>query len=218
MKYTYVVWDFNGTIFDDVRIGLESLNVLLKRRGLPIIESYERYKEEFMFPIIEGYKKWGFDFDKESYDDVAVEWVNEYLSREDEAELVDGVRETLDYFKSNGLKQIIISASETSMLIKQLKKLGIEAYFEEVLGLDNVHAAGKKEIALAWKKKHLDERLLFIGDTDHDHLVAEAINADCILISSGHQSYGKLLKIKPKLAVFETNREIIDFFEMKKYG
>ena len=82
MNYNYVIWDFNGTIFDDVQIGIDSLNILLKRRNLPLVQSKEAYKSWFIFPIIEGYKKIGFDFDTESYDDVAVEWVKEYIRRE----------------------------------------------------------------------------------------------------------------------------------------
>ena len=123
MQYTCVIWDFNGTIFDDVQIGIDSLNTLLERRNLPLVKSKEEYKSWFMFPIIEGYKKIGFDFDKESYDDVAVEWIKEYLSREHMAKLVPGVVDALEFFKSLGVKQVILSAAEISMLKSQFRFL-----------------------------------------------------------------------------------------------
>ena len=210
MKYTHVIWDFNGTILDDVKIGLDSLNVLLKRRGLPEIESTEKYKAGFMFPIIEGYKRYGFDFEKESYDDVAKEWVDEYVSREHTAGLVDGVREVLEFFKTRGVKQAIISASEMGMLKRQLEQLGICEYFEDIVGMDNIKAAGKKDIAVAWKNRHPHEKLLFIGDTDHDHQVAMAMEADCILVAAGHQSFDRLQSMEPKLAVFANVRGVMD--------
>ena len=112
VDFSFIIWDFNGTLFDDVQIGMDSLNVLLERRGLPIVRDRDSYKAGFMFPIIEGYKRLGFDFDKENYDEVAEEWVNEYRSREDSAGLADGVEEALEHFKSLEIKQIIISASE----------------------------------------------------------------------------------------------------------
>lgn len=33
MKYTYILWDFNGTILDDVQTGIDCVNTLLKRPG-----------------------------------------------------------------------------------------------------------------------------------------------------------------------------------------
>lgn len=213
MNYNYVIWDFNGTIFDDVQIGIDSLNVLLERRGLPLVKSKNEYRAWFMFPIIEGYKKIGFDFEKESYDDVAVEWVKEYLEREHTAEIIPGVIEVLEFFKHQGVKQVVLSASEISMLKRQLSLLGVIEYFDEVLGLDNVKAAGKTDIALSWRKSHSEDALLFVGDTDHDHQVAVAMKADCILVSAGHQSHERLEMLSPKLAVLENPLEIINFIK-----
>lgn len=213
MNFTFVIWDFNGTLFDDVQIGMDSLNVLLERRGLPMVRDKDAYKAGFMFPIIEGYKRLGFDFNKESYDDVAEEWVIEYRSREDTAGLADGVREALEHFKILGMKQIIISASEIGMLRCQLDKLGISSYFEEIVGVDNIHGAGKKEIALSWRKKHPSDKLLFIGDTDHDHQVATAMGAECVLVSAGHQSFERLSKLTPRFAVLESSRELVDLIK-----
>ena len=211
MKYTCVIWDFNGTIFDDVRIGIESINVLLERRGLPSIDSEEQYKSSFMFPIIEWYRGLGFNFEKEDYSAVAVEWVEEYLSREHKAGLVDGVADVLKFISDKGIRQVIISAAELTMLKRQLSELKVKDYFTDVVGLDNVHAAGKTDIAQKWREENPDERLLFIGDTDHDCSVAKAIGADCILVSAGHQSYDRLLKYEPKLAVVRKPEEIIFF-------
>ena len=213
MKYDYIIWDFNGTIFDDVQIDIDSLNVMLERRGLELVKDRDEYKAGFMFPIKQWYLNRGFDLENESFDDVAVEWLNEYLSREPEAGLVKGVLNTLDYFRSKSVKQIILSASEITMLKRQLQMLGVEEYFEEILGLDNVYAAGKKGIALEWRKNHPDEKLLFIGDTDHDYYVAEAIGADCILIAEGHQSADKLRTMSGVMAVLEKQSEVIKLFE-----
>ena len=210
MKYSFVIWDFNGTILDDVQIGIDSINVLLKRRALPLINGKDEYKEWFMFPIIEGYKKLGFDFEKESYGDVAEEWMQEYLCRESRAVIVDGIKSVLEYFKKKGIKQVIISASEIGMLKRQLENLGISEYFEDVVGLDNIHAASKKEIAISWRKKHQNDSLLFLGDTDHDHQVALAMDADCVLVSWGHQSFERLEKIEPRLALIKHTGEIFD--------
>lgn len=35
MKYSHVIWDFNGTIIDDVSLGVEVFNELRGDCGLP---------------------------------------------------------------------------------------------------------------------------------------------------------------------------------------
>ena len=161
------------------------------------ISSREEYQSSFGFPIVEWYSSLGFDFEKEQYTDVANEWVAEYLSREDKAPLCEGVIYLADLFKKEGKKQVIISASEENMLKRQLSALGVSEYFDEVVGKKDVYASGKIEIAQKWRSSNSGEVLL-IGDTDHDLEVADAINADCVLVAAGHQSYVRLCELKRK--------------------
>ena len=213
MKYTCIVWDFNGTIMDDVEIGIESVNVLLEKRGLPTLESREAYQRIFGFPIIDYYKRLGFDFDKEPYEEIAVEWVNEYTAREKTAKTVDGVREMLEYFKSCGKRQIIISACEQQMLNRNLKLLGVFDYFDDVCGINNIYASSKESIALEWRERNPDEKLLFIGDTDHDCSVARAMGADCVLVAQGHQSFETLMQYSEHAKVVKRMSDIIGLIE-----
>ena len=75
MKYTHLMWDFNGTIFDDADAGIDAVNKMLKERGLEPIPSRERYKQIFNFPIEEYYGSLGFDFEREPYEVLAPIWV-----------------------------------------------------------------------------------------------------------------------------------------------
>ena len=187
MKYTHIIWDFNGTILDDVSIGIESVNVLLRKREIKEISGIEEYRKVFGFPIVDYYKRIGFDFNKEAFSDVAVEWVNEYMSRVTMAKTNNGVEEVLRRVKEKGLEQVLISATEINMLKMQLEMLGIAHLFDEVYGLDNIHAQNKTAVALLWKEKYPDAKALFVGDTDHDFETALAIGADCVLYCGGHQ-------------------------------
>lgn len=188
MKYTHVIWDFNGTVLNDVEVGIESVNVLLKRRGIEPIDSVESYRKVFGFPIIRYYEKIGFDFSTEKFSDVAVEWVDEYMSRVPRAFVNDGVVDVLNKIRKNGMKNILVSATELNMLKNQLSMLGISSLFDEVYGLDNIHAHNKIAVAMSWRKNNPNAQALFVGDTDHDFETAKAINADCVLYVGGHQS------------------------------
>lgn len=194
-KYDYVIWDFNGTLLDDVETGIWAVNKLLRERGLAEIAGVEHYRRIFRFPIIEYYKDLGFDFDSEPYELLAPKWVELYLEKVKTAKLYPDVLEAIERIEARGTKQIILSATELGMLEGQLGSLGIRPYFEEVLGLNNIHAGSKLSLAYAWRDRHPDATALLIGDTDHDVETAKALGADCALICRGHQSRERLEKI-----------------------
>lgn len=51
MNYSHVLWDFNGTILDDVSIGMESINVLLRSRGLRPLSPWKNITVIFASPL-----------------------------------------------------------------------------------------------------------------------------------------------------------------------
>ena len=95
LSFTHCIWDFNGTILDDVDIGIESVNVLLARYGYQTIDSREEYYLIFGFPIEEYYRRACFDFAKTPYDMLAHEWVAEYRMRENSAPVRKGAMELI---------------------------------------------------------------------------------------------------------------------------
>ena len=187
MKYTHVLWDFNGTILDDVRTGIYSVNDMLKKRGLPVLKNETEYRTHFRFPITAYYESLGFDFSKEPFEELAPEWVELYLHYVKFARLRPGITEALSEFRDSGLRQYIISATEYNMLSDQLTGLGIKERFDGFIGLDNIHAASKASLAKQWYDENKPECAVLIGDTTHDFEVAEFLGCDCILVSGGHQ-------------------------------
>ena len=193
LKHTHLIWDFNGTILQDIDLTLRCTNTMLAARDLPTFSSVEAYREVFGFPIDEYYRRMGFDFEKEDYETVlAPEWVAMYLAGESTCPMMEGVAEAISLVKAMGIPQILLSATEQEMLTGQLDRLGIRGEFAEVIGLDNIHARSKKAQALEWKARNPDARPLFVGDTLHDADVAEAVGGDCVLFCGGHQSRARL--------------------------
>ena len=209
--YTHVIWDFNGTLFDDVDAGIESANRLLANHGLPKLVSREQYRSLFGFPIIDYYRRLGFDFSKTPYASLASEWVPYYLSCSANARLHNDAIATMEALRVRGIVQLVLSATEKNMLTQQIDDLGLSPYLDEILGLDDIHAYSKEEIGLRWRDRHPDACVLFVGDTDHDAQVAAAMGVDCILVASGHQSRETLEKLHP-LAVLDRLGEIEAYF------
>ena len=213
MNYTYCIWDFNGTIFDDIGASIKAVNTLLAERGLPTLDSKERYHEVFDFPIIDYYRRIGFDFDKEPYEVVAPLWVELYLENSKSSGLFEDVIPALDFFESQGVKQSVLSASELKMLTGQLRDLGIYDRFEEIMGIDNIYAESKLALASAWKERHAGERVMFIGDTTHDYETAKLLGADCYLVSAGHQPEYKLRTAGEDAMIFPSLNSLIEYLK-----
>ena len=208
--YTHLVWDFNGTILDDIQLGIDCVNVMLKKRSLPTLDSVEAYRAIMRFPVIDYYKDLGFNMEEEDYYQIlAPEWVAMYLAGEPNCGMMEGVMEVLEAAKTAGVKQMVISATKTDQLLSQLDRLGIRGYFDEILGLDNFYAASKTALAEAWRKEHPEAVVLSVGDTDHDGDLADVLGADCLLYTGGHQSKERLLT---------RNKMLIDHIgEIKEY-
>ena len=79
-KYKHIIWDWNGTIFNDAGLSLELTNGLLSKRKLPVL-TLEEYRNVFTFPVKDYYSLAGFDFTKESFEKVGREWMDEYEKR-----------------------------------------------------------------------------------------------------------------------------------------
>ncbi len=192
--YDYILWDFNGTLLDDLRHGINTVNTVLRRRGLPTVDTLERYYSLFGFPIEDYYRKLGL-LDKEPYDKVAVEWIDEYRKGEKDIPARKGAVELVRRIHDAGIKEGVLSATETEMLRTQLGYLHLLPYFDEILGREDIYAAGKEGIARAFREKHPEAKVLMIGDTDHDKMTADAGGFDCVLVCGGHQSPAYLMTL-----------------------
>ena len=206
-QYTHLVWDFNGTILDDVGYDLAITNRLLERHGLPKLADENAYREVFGFPVIDYYQRLGFDFSKTPFPVLADEWMNDYNAKKETAPVHAGVVELLRSLRAAKVPQILLSATKSEMLMEQLRILGIADLFDEIIGADNHHAYGKADLAREWKRRNPGALPLMIGDTDHDADSAAAMGGDILLLTCGHQSRRTLEAVRP-LAIYERAAEI----------
>lgn len=206
-----IIWDWNGTLLNDLHICVESINAMLLARKLPALTP-ETYREVFTFPVIEYYKVVGFNFEKEPWEDAAMEFMSLYFSKLPSCVLAPGAREALDYFSSQGYSQAIISAMQHDALIESVTKLGIASYFDYIGGINDHYAGGKIENAVRFFESRgvNSGNILMIGDTIHDAEVASQLKCRCILAAAGHQSYGRLAATG--LQVIRSLKEIPSLF------
>ena len=207
-----ILWDWNGTLLDDMSLCIKSMNRLLKQRKLPLLCS-DRYLQVFTFPVKEYYSKLGFDFTREPFEIPAEEFIVHYTGGISQVPLFDDAVRVLDYFKEKGFSQYIVSAMEQSALMQSVKERNIHHYFQKISGITDNLAFGKTTIAqqLITDQKIDTTRCVFIGDTVHDAEVAREINVQSLLISKGHQHHERLKKTGNP--VLNSLYDVISFLE-----
>jgi len=188
MIITHLLWDWNGTLFNDVDLCIKTINSILVEEKVCEINKIE-YREKFCFPINKYYENVGLNLDDDKFNYFSSKFIERYQPQSIECNLVENAEIVLKRVYEMGVEQIILSASHKKYLEEQVSKFGIRMYFNELLGLDNIYAKSKKEIGLKWKEKMkvCGENMLVVGDTFHDYEVAQYLNAQFIYYSQGHQ-------------------------------
>jgi len=195
-KYTHAIWDWNGTLLDDVELCVSTINTLLIERSLQPIKDIDAYRDIFGFPVIDYYIRAGFDFEKEPFEIPAKEFIRLYHSDGSRFRLFDGAAGTLAAVHEMGVRQVILSASEANNLRSQTSLFDIERYLDDILGISDIYAESKVKIGQAYIAGNgiCGSQAVLIGDTVHDYEVSVALGVDCILIPNGHQHRYTLLE------------------------
>ncbi len=188
-RTTTVLWDWNGTLLDDVELCASLLDRLLEAHGYPPLGSLEAYRSVFRFPIVEYYRDAGFDLERHPFEQLAQEYMDLYLPESEACPLMPQARSVLEAVRSLELRQVILSASPVDTLCRQVTARDIAPYFEQLLGLGDIYAHSKVELGRAWMRRSgiCPGQALMVGDSVHDFEVAQAMGARCVLYSGGHQ-------------------------------
>ena len=190
-----IIWDWNGTLLNDLDVCVNSINLLLGKRNLSILDK-EQYLDIFTFPVKDYYEIAGFNFNDESYETVAIEFMDHYFNLVTTARLHPGVEKNLAWFRDSGREQIILSAMEQTELNRLVKEHRISEFFTNIFGISDHLAHGKLDLAESAivKTGFNREETCLIGDTLHDAEVATKLGIKCLLIADGHQSEKRLVE------------------------
>ena len=184
----FIVWDWNGTLLDDVQAGIDALNRMLADRGLPPI-TREFYRNRFGFPVRPFYYEIGMNPDRE-WSRICVEF-HDYLARGAQGIRPDAI-DALAYVRTKGARQALLSALRQDLLLRDTAREGVQEFFEAIYGVDNLDGATKLSRGRELVARIGPSDLVFIGDTLHDAEVAAELGARAILVDGGHQHADRL--------------------------
>ncbi len=196
-NYRHVVWDWNGTLLDDLWLCMESLDLLLARAGKPSIDA-ETYRRIFNFPVIDVYRSLGFDTSRKSFEAMSRDFMAHYEAKRLECTLQKGARRFIHAVCALGIAQSVLSAYRHDRLTSIIAEHDLEKYFVHLSGNDDIYANDKSYRAPGHLKRLgvPAAEVLYVGDTLHDVETARAMGVQCVLIDHGasaHQSRERLL-------------------------
>ncbi|MBQ7667380.1 MAG: HAD family hydrolase [Kiritimatiellae bacterium] len=187
-----VLWDWNGTLHDDVEAAVAGTNALLRHQGKRGL-SLDEYRAVFSFPARGCYEALGIDATDENWTLLCDLFFKAFAAHPSKR-LFPGATGALRALRDAGFVQAIVSSSEISALEKALSAYGIREFFAEVAGKPDAAAGSKIDAAVALGRSlKLDpERTWVVGDTGHDKEVADALGCNCILLATGYESEARL--------------------------
>lgn len=187
VRSLHVVWDWNGTLLDDLHIVIEALNVGTARFGIDPIGP-DGYRDHFTRPVRGFYESLlGRPISDMEWDQLNKSFHDEYHARVEQAALTAGGREAIERVESLGWTQSLLSMSVHDHLLALVASHGIARHF---LAVDGIRSATG-----GLKAGHLDthlrtigkvpEDVVLIGDTPDDATAARAVGAGIIMFDGG---------------------------------
>ncbi len=198
MKYRHIIWDWNGTIVDDVDLTVEITNIVLLEAGTRTI-SVAEHRSSFEIPILNYYRAIGLPTTPETMPGIDRAFHQSYHDARHRLAVFPDLAPTFERLTAHHCEHSVLSALPHDLLTEHLEHLNLGTRFKRVIGRTTTHAESKVE---AGRKMMADLNLraaevLVIGDTIYDHEVASALGMDCALVARGHQNVERLQLATP---------------------
>ncbi|GAA5177900.1 HAD-IA family hydrolase [Rugosimonospora acidiphila] len=189
----HLVWDWNGTLLDDLTLVVAATNASLAACGGPAVTADE-HRRDFRRPVADYYGGvLGRPIDEEEFARLDKTFHLAYSDGLPGCPLSAGALDTL---RSWAGSQSLLSMWFHEELVPTVERYGLNTYFARVDGLRGVLGGGFKAPHLA---NHLREQGLkgadcvLIGDSVDDAVAAQSVGARCVLYSGGFTDRARLV-------------------------
>ncbi|MBD3942426.1 HAD family hydrolase [Microbacterium sp. NEAU-LLC] len=188
MAVRVVCWDWNGTLLDDVERCLRVMNAVLAEFGRPVIADVDAYRAVFRFPLDRFYADVGIEASQ--YRSAAGRYLELLEADATDVALHADAQATIDALRARGIAQVLASATRAPLLAAQLRPHDIAHSFDAVLSITDAYQASKRDVIATWlaDSRYDAEEVLLIGDTNHDHEIADELGARFVHFDNGHQA------------------------------
>ncbi|MER2093773.1 HAD family hydrolase [Saccharopolyspora rectivirgula] len=184
----HIVWDWNGTLFDDNHAVLSAVNAVCAEFGRAHID-LETWRSIYSRPLWTCYERLlGQSLSEQDWARIDQRYHEVYRELLHTCDLADGVPEVLEKWAADGRSQSLLSLWFHDELVPLVTDFGIHRLFTRVDGLREKVGGGSKAEHL---KRHLQAQQLdpatvvLVGDVLDDAHAAQQVGARCVLVTTG---------------------------------
>lgn len=191
-KYDYVLFDFDGTVTDTGEGILKSLQYSFSAMGNKVPDLSDLKK--FIGPPIHYSYTTFYGISEDEVGDYIKKYRERYREKGIyECYVYDGITETIETLRSNGVKIGIASSKPVSLIYDVMNYLNITDLFDEVTGVtvDDSNHSGKTFLVLDCMEKlgaSDKKRVLMVGDRKFDIDGATGAGVDSCAVLFGYGS------------------------------
>lgn len=190
-----VIFDWSGTLVDDLPAVLEATNHVLKQAGLAEM-SRDQFRAEFKLPFTGFYERYTPDIPMAQLE----EWFHgRFREVQHSVEELPHARDFLEFCRASGLKTLLLSTLHPDHFEVQARVNRFDAFLEHrYLGIWDKRAKIHEIL-----KTHdlVPDETVFIGDMEHDVETAKAGGIHSVGVLTGYNRLDQLRNAAPDLIV-----------------
>jgi phosphoglycolate phosphatase-like HAD superfamily hydrolase len=196
----HVVWDWNGTLLDDLEQVVQAVNAALAALGAGPITA-DDYRAGYTRPVVRFYEfLLGRPVDDEEWEQLDIAFHDAYRKALSEARLARDALAAMDLVEEAGWTQSLLSMFPHDELLLALEGRGIA---DRLIAVDGLRG-GRGERKYGSLVRHLEHvapkiggridptTVVMIGDALDDADAAEGLGIRCVLYASGSHPREKL--------------------------
>jgi phosphoglycolate phosphatase-like HAD superfamily hydrolase len=187
VKTSHLVWDWNGTLLDDLPVVIEAVNLSIGSFGVDPITA-DDYRDHYTRPVRHFYDSlFGRVVDDEEWLRLNSTFHDAYFELATHVDLAPGALEAMGMLEEAGWSQSLLSMSPQDWLEGIVARLELTGRFEMVDGLSGPTGG--------LKAAHLEDHLsmlaiegrsvVVVGDTPDDVAAARHVGAHPVLFHGG---------------------------------
>lgn len=193
MMIKHFIFDWSGTLADDLPPVLDATNRLFANHGKPTM-TRDQFTAQFRLPFKEFYDE---VLPEVLLDDLEPEFSDYFAASAEAVTLLPFAKEFLAFCRRRGGKMFILSSAKEEFFRQQARDLGVLDAF------DAVYAGVKDKREMIWKILETHglnaDETAFLGDMVHDVETAHHAGVHAIALLTGYDAIGKLSAAKPDL-------------------
>ncbi len=195
MMFRNLIFDWSGTLGDDMALTIEATNYVLAQYELPPLDK-KQFRNEFQLPYPDYYawKTPGAKLeDLENYYRFAFDHSSTPVT------LIPHAMEFMEWCRAQGIRCFALTSMDPKAFDEQSSMLGIKPFFEGIhSGIHN-----KEHYIPQVMERHglKPEETAFIGDMQHDIRAAHCAGITGIGVLTGYNNAAQLAESEPELTV-----------------